>query len=176
MARKLSSDRLLFAITIMLVMFGLVMVYSASAVMAMEKYGSPFYYAIRQSSWFVLGLLALVLFMNIPYRTWNNRVLIYALLAVHMLLLVLVLFAPAVANVHRWFRLGPLSLQPAELVKFPLLLFLAHHLSRKQDQIDTIWPGLLPPLVMSGQIAFLIVIEPDLGTAVMVLAITMALL
>jgi cell division protein FtsW len=176
MARKLSSDRLLFAITIMLVMFGLVMVYSASAVMAMEKYGSPFYYAIRQSSWFVLGLLALVLFMNIPYRTWNNRVLIYALLAVHILLLVLVLFAPAVANVHRWFRLGPLSLQPAELVKFPLLLFLAYHLSRKQDQIDTIWPGLLPPLVMSGQIAFLIVIEPDLGTAVMVLAITIGLL
>jgi cell division protein FtsW len=176
MARKLSSDRLLFAITIMLVMFGLVMVYSASAVMAMEKYGSPFYYAIRQSSWFVLGLLALVLFMNIPYRTWNNRVLIYAFLAVHVLLLVLVLFAPAVANVHRWFRLGPLSLQPAELVKFPLLLFLAYHLSRKQDQIDTIWPGLLPPLVMSGQIAFLIVIEPDLGTAVMVLAITIAML
>jgi cell division protein FtsW len=176
MARKLSSDRLLFAVTIMLVMFGLVMVYSASAVMAMEKYGSPFYYAIRQSLWFVLGLLALVLFMNIPYRTWNNRVLIYALLAVHILLLVLVLFAPAVANVHRWFRLGPLSLQPAELVKLPLLLFLAYHLSRKQDQIDTIWPGLLPPLVMSGQIAFLIVIEPDLGTAVMVLAITVGLL
>src|SRR5687767_9290035 len=103
MARKLSSDKLLFTITIMLVMFGLVMVYSASAVMAMEKQGNPFYFVVRQAAWFVLGLLAMVTFMNIPYRTWNNRALIYGLLAVHILLLVLVLFAPAVANVHRWF-------------------------------------------------------------------------
>ena len=176
MARKLSSDKLLFTVTIMLVMFGLVMVYSASAVLAHEKEGTPFYYVIRQSVWFVLGLAAMVALMNIPYRTWNNRFLIYALLAIHIVMLVLVLFAPAVANVHRWFRLGPLSLQPAELVKFPLLLFLAYHLSRKQDQIDTLWPGLLPPLAISGQIALLIVIEPDLGTAVMVLAITIALL
>jgi cell division protein FtsW len=176
MARKLSSDKLLFTITIMLVMFGLVMVYSASAVMANEKEGTPFYYVIRQSVWFLLGLAAMVALMNIPYRTWNNKVLIYSLLAIHMAMLVLVLFAPAVANVHRWFRFGPLSLQPAELVKFPLLLFLAYHLSRKQDQIDTLWPGLLPPLVISGQIALLIVIEPDLGTAVMIMAITIALL
>jgi cell division protein FtsW len=176
MARKLSSDKLLFTITIMLVMFGLVMVYSASAVMANEKEGTPFYYVIRQSVWFLLGLAAMVALMNIPYRTWNNRVLIYSLLVIHIAMLVLVLFAPPVANVHRWFRLGPFSLQPAELVKFPLLLFLAYHLSRKQDQIDTLWPGLLPPLVMSGQIALLIVIEPDLGTAVMVMAITIALL
>ena len=176
MARKLSSDKLLFTITIVLVMFGLVMVYSASAVMAMEKQGNPFYFVIRQAVWFLLGLASMVAFMNIPYRTWNNRVLIYSLLGIHISLLILVLFAPSVANVHRWFRIGPLSLQPAELVKIPLLLFLAHHLSRKQDQIDTIWPGLLPPLVISGQIAFLIVIEPDLGTAVMVIAITFALL
>jgi cell division protein FtsW len=176
MARKLSSDKLLFTITIMLIMFGLVMVYSASAVMAMEKNGNPFYYVIRQSLWFLLGLIAMVVIMNIPYRTWNNRILIYALLTVHILMLIAVLFAPAVANVHRWFRLGPLSLQPAELVKFPLLLFLSYHLARKQDQIDSLWHGILPPLLMAGQIAFLIVIEPDLGTAVMVIAITIALL
>jgi cell division protein FtsW len=176
MARKLSSDKLLFTVTIMLVMFGLVMVYSASAVMALEKEGTPFYFVIRQAIWFVLGMLAMVFFMNIPYRSWNHRAFIYTLLAIHIVMLVLVLFAPAVANVHRWFRLGPLSLQPAELVKFPLLLFLAHHLARKQDQMDTLWPGLLPPLVISGQIALLVVIEPDLGTAVMIMAITVALL
>jgi cell division protein FtsW len=157
-------------------MFGLIMVYSASAVMAMEKHGNPFYFVIRQSLWFLLGLGAMVLFMHVPYRTWNQRILIYSLLAVHIALLALVLFAPAVANVHRWFRIGPLSLQPAELVKFPLLLFLASHLARKQDQIESLWHGILPPLLMAGQIAFLIVIEPDLGTAVMVIAITIALL
>jgi cell division protein FtsW len=176
MARKLSSDKLLFTITIMLIMFGLVMVYSASAVMAMEKNGSPFYYVIRQAVWFILGLIAMVILMNIPYRTWNNRILIYSLLAIHMLMLAAVLFAPAVAHVHRWFRVGPLSLQPAELVKFPLLLYLAYHLARKQDQIESLWHGILPPLIMAGQIAFLIVIEPDLGTAVMIVAVTIALL
>src|SRR5262245_35908332 len=98
MARKLSSDKLLFTITIMLIMFGLVMVYSASAVMAMEKNGNPFYYVIRQSLWFLLGLAAMVVMMNIPYRTWNNRILIYALLVIHMLMLIAVLFAPAVAH------------------------------------------------------------------------------
>jgi len=176
MARKLSSDKWLFTITIMLIMFGLVMVYSASAVLAMENNGSPFYYVIRQAVWFVIGLVAMVVLMNIPYRTWNNRVLIYSLLAIHMLMLAAVLFAPKVAHVHRWFRVGPLSLQPAELVKFPLLLYLAYHLARKQDQIESFWHGILPPLVVAGQIAFLIVIEPDLGTAVMVIAVTIALL
>ncbi len=176
MAKKLSSDKSLFLITIVLVMFGLIMVYSASAVLAMEQQGNPFYYVIRQTVWFVVGLLAMGLMMQIPYRSWNQRLLITALLAGVSILLILVLFAPAVANVHRWFRVGPFSLQPAELAKFPLLLFLAYHLSRRQDRIDTIWPGILPPLAVSGWLAFLIVIEPDLGTAVMIVAVTVLLL
>jgi cell division protein FtsW len=176
MARKLSSDKLLFTITVMLVMFGLVMIYSASAVVAMEKNGSPFYFVIRQLVWCVFGSIGLAVMMNIPYRKWNNRILIYTALVVSTAFLGLVLFGPKVANVHRWFRLGPASIQPAELAKLPLIMFLAHHLARRQGQIESFWQTILPALLVCGQMAFLIVIEPDLGTAIMFVSVTIVLL
>lgn len=176
MAKKIGSDRLLFTITVALMMFGLVMIYSASAVLAMEKYGNPFYYAIRQGMWCFLSLGAMMVVMNIHYRTWNQRVLVYTMLGVVAILLVLVLFMAPVANVRRWFRAGPASLQPAELAKFPLIVFLAYHLSRRQGQIESLWPGILPPLLVCGQFAMLVVLEPDLGTAVMYMGVTVALL
>lgn len=176
MAKKLDSDRLLFTITVALMMFGLVMIYSASAVLALEKYGSPFYYAVRQGMWCLISLGAMLAMMNIHYRTWNQRVIVFAMLGVAFVLLVVVLFMTPVANVRRWFRAGPLSLQPAELAKFPLVVFLAYHLSRRQGQIESLWPGILPPLLVCGQFALLVVLEPDLGTAVMYMGVTVSLL
>jgi len=176
MARKISSDKLLFAVTVALVMFGLIMIYSASAVMAMEQYGNPFYYVLRQILWCVLGFGSMMIMMHIHYRTWNNRILVFSLLGISAILLIGVLFMPAVANVHRWFRIGPSSIQPAELAKFPMILFLAWHLAKRQGQIESFWQSILPPLLVCGQMAFLIVIEPDLGTALMFVGITVALL
>jgi cell division protein FtsW len=83
---------------------------------------------------------------------------------------------PAIANVHRWFRIGPISIQPAELAKFPMILFLSWHLARKQGQIESFWQTILPALLVCGQMSFLIVIEPDLGTALMIVGITVSLL
>jgi cell division protein FtsW len=176
MARKLGFDKPLFTITIALVMFGLVMIYSASAMLALEKYGSPFYYVLRQAAWCAIGLIAMIVMMNIPYRTWNNKNLVYGLLAISIILLISVLFMPAVANVHRWFKVGPASIQPAELTKLPLILFLAYHLAKRQGQIESFRYTILPALFVCGQIAFLVVIEPDLGTALMFVGITVALL
>ncbi len=176
MARKLSTDKILFAITIALMMFGLVMIYSASAVLAMEKYGTPFYYVIRQGAWCLISLVAMIIAINIHYRKWNNRILIYSSLGISILLLIGVLFMPTIANVHRWFRIGPVSIQPAELAKMPLIIFLAYHLARRQGQIESFRLTILPALVVCGQLAFLIVLEPDLGTAIMFLGITTGLL
>jgi cell division protein FtsW len=176
MARKISSDKLLFTITVALVMFGLIMIYSASAVIAMEQYGSPFYYVFRQIIWCVLGFGAMMVMMHIPYRTWNNRLLVFSLIGISAILLIAVLFMPAVANVHRWFRIGPASIQPAELAKFPMILFLSWFLAKRQGQIESFWQTILPALLVCGQMAFLIVIEPDLGTALMFVGITVALL
>ena len=165
----------MFTITIALMMFGLVMIYSASAVLAMEKYGNPFYFVERQAIWCVISLLAMVAVMQVPYRKWNNRYLIFGSLIICVLLLIAVLFMPAVANVHRWFRIGPLSMQSAELAKLPLILFLAYFLSRRQGQINSLLT-ILPCLFVCGQLALLVVIEPDLGTAVMIVSITIGLL
>lgn len=176
MARKISSDKLLFTITVSLVMFGLIMIYSASAVIALEQYGSPFYYVLRQIIWCVLSFGAMMIMMNIPYRTWNNRLLVFSLIGISAILLVGVLFMPAIANVHRWFRIGPASIQPAELAKFPMILFLSWFLAKRQGQIESFWQTILPALLVCGQMAFLIVIEPDLGTALMFVGITVALL
>ena len=177
MARKIGSDKLLFTITVALMMFGLVMIYSASAVLAMEKYGNPFYYAIRQGIWCLISLrgndgndehqLPDMEQSDLDYRDAG---------ACPCALLIGVLFMAPVANVRRWFRFGPASLQPAELAKFPLLVFLAYHLSRRQGQIETLWPGILPPLLSLRTVCFLVVMEPDLGTAVMYLGVTIALL
>lgn len=175
MAKKLSSDKFLFTITAALMMFGLVMIYSASAVLALEKTGNPFYYVERQLLWCVVSISAMVVVMHVPYRKWNQRTLVYGSLLACVILLALVLLAPAVANVHRWFHAGPLSVQPAELAKIPLILFLAYHLSRRQGQIESL-TTVLPCLLMCGQLAFLIVIEPDLGTAVMFVCITVGML
>lgn len=176
MAKKLSTDKLLLAVTIGLMLFGLVMIYSASAVLAMEKYNTPFYYAIRQGAWCFISVIAMVIAMNIHYRKWNNRILIYSSVALSVILLIGVLFMPAIAHVHRWFRIGPVSLQPAELAKLPLIVFLAYHLARRQGQIESFRLTILPALVVCGQLAFLIILEPDLGTAIMFLGITTGLL
>ena len=96
MARKISSDKLLFTITVALVMFGLIMIYSASAVIALEQYGSPYYYVLRQIIWCVLSFGAMMIMMNIPYRTWNNRLLVFSLIGISAVLLVAVLFMPAI--------------------------------------------------------------------------------
>lgn len=157
-------------------MFGLVMIYSASAVLAMEKYGSPFHYVLRQLMWCGISLVAMVAAMNVPYRKWNQKILIYGSLLVSVALLIFVLFLPSIANVHRWIRIGQVSVQPAELAKLPLILFLAHHLAKKQTQMDSLFYTILPALLVCGQMAFLIVIEPDLGTAVMFINITIVLL
>src|SRR4029078_10343982 len=152
------------------------MIYSASEVLAREENASPFYFVLRQLLWCLIGMLAMVALMNVHYRKWNNRALIYGSLIVSALVLGLVLFGPRVANVHRWFRFGPLSIQPAELAKLPLLLFLAHHLARKQGQIESFPGTILPALFVSGQLAALVVIEPDLGTAIMFVSVTIVLL
>lgn len=175
MAKKLSSDKLLFTITVALMMFGLVMIYSASAVLAMEKHGNPFYFVERQLIWCVISVIAMWLAMKVPYRKWNNRYLVFGSLFVSAAVLSLVLLAPSVAHVHRWFRLGPISVQPAEIAKIPLILFLAFHLAKYQGEISS--PrAFLPCLVVCGILASMVVIEPDLGTAVMFVSITVGLL
>jgi cell division protein FtsW len=165
MAKKLSSDSTLFAATVALLGFGLVMVWSASSVLAQELHGNAYHFVIKQVLWACIGFMALVAAMRLDYRKLRQPALVYGGVILTTLLLILVLFMRPVNDVHRWLRLGELSFQPAELAKLSLILFLAYHLERRGDRVNEFLPSLFPVLLLLGWYAFLIYIQPDLGSA-----------
>ncbi len=165
MAKKLSSDVTLLAVTLALLGAGLVMVWSSSSVLAQELHGSPHHFLLRQAAWATFGLLAMVAAMRFDYRKLRQPMVVYGTVAVTTLLLILVLFLSPVNETHRWIRLGGLSLQPAELAKLATILFMAYHLERRGDRINEFLPSIFPVLLLLGWFAFLIFIQPDLGSA-----------
>src|ERR671915_1865443 len=111
MARKLKSDRILFIATLLLVCASVVMVYSASALVALERFQQPYHFLIRQGLWAVLGVAVLAIAMRVDYRTYRHEPFIWGVLALVTLLLVAVLFSPPVNGTRRWFGFGGLGIQ-----------------------------------------------------------------
>jgi cell division protein FtsW len=176
MAKRVSVDKTLFTVTLLLVFVGLVMVFSASAVLAQERYGYAYTFLLRQLAWAVVGLTVMVLVMNFDYRRWKQPAVVFSLLGLTTLLLVAVFFLDRAHNTHRWFRLGPLSFQPSELAKPVLILFLAYFLESRTKSMDD-WRGTLLPAVLPSLVfAALIIKQPDLGTALACLAVTAVVL
>jgi cell division protein FtsW len=166
MAKRVSVDRWLFTVTMLLVFVGLVMVFSASAVMARERFGSPYAFLSKQLIWAAAGLVAMVATMRVDYRRYKHPALVFSLVGITTLLLISVFFLDRSHNTHRWFRVGALSFQPSELAKPVLILFLAYFLEGRVKTMDdwrnTLMPAAAPLVVMLG----LIVLQPDLGTAI----------
>jgi cell division protein FtsW len=166
MAKRVSVDRWLFTVTMLLVFVGLVMVFSASAVMARERFGSPYAFLSKQLIWAVAGLVAMVIAMGVDYRRYKHPALVFSLMGFTTLLLISVFFLDRSHNTHRWIHAGGFSFQPSELAKPVLILFLAYFLESRTKTIDdvrnTLLPAAVPVLVFWG----LIVFQPDLGTAI----------
>jgi cell division protein FtsW len=166
MAKRVSVDRWLFSVTMLLVFLGLVMVFSASAVMARERFGSPYAFFSKQLIWAVAGLAAMVVTMRVDYNRYKHPALVFSLIGVTTLLLISVFFLDRSHNTHRWIHAGGFSFQPSELAKPVLILFLAYFLESRAKSIDdvrnTLIPAAAPVLVCLG----LIVLQPDLGTAI----------
>ena len=166
MAKRVSVDRWLFTVTMLLVFIGLVMVFSASAVMARERFGSPYAFLSKQLIWAVAGLIAMVAAMQIDYKRYKHPALVFSFMGVTTLLLISVFFLDRSHNTHRWIHAGGFSFQPSELAKPVLILFLAYFLESRtksmEDVRNTLLPAAAPVLVFLG----LIVLEPDLGTAI----------
>jgi len=173
--RKLSWDKSLFTVTTLLVVSGLLMVYSSSAVIAMQDYGTPFTFLGKQLVFGGLGFLLMIVLMNIPYQVFHRKDVVYGLLLVVLGLLVAVLVFPPQHHAHRWLKLGLFSFQPSELGKISLVVFMAHQLSRKKDRVNDFFGTLFPCLLVFCQVAFLILIEPDLGTVVMMAVIALVM-
>jgi cell division protein FtsW len=178
MARKLQSDKVLFGTVAVLVLFGALMVYSASAVMAAERYGHSYYFLLRQLAWAAVGLSLMVAATNLDYRRLCSPLIVFPALAVELILLAAVLFTDRSHHVHRWFRLGPMNFQPSELTKLVLVLFLAYFLDLRRKSPNDLAYTLLPIALVSGVSLGLILKEPDLGTtlAIGMVASTMLLM
>ena len=177
MPRKLSPDFWLFAVALVLLSTGVVMIYSASAIVAADRFRDPYFFLKRQVFWAALGCAALWLALRTDYRRLERLVL--PLLAISAVLLVLVLIPGLGVSINgsrRWLRLGPLSFQPAELAKLALVAYLAAFLARKRDEMGHFWRGVFPPLAVGGALAGLVLLQPDLGNAVTLLVLTIGLL
>jgi cell division protein FtsW len=175
-ARKLKSDKVLFTTTVLLVWVSVVMVYSASAVLAMEEYKQPYFFLYRQALWAALGLAVLSIAMRVDYRTYRNEPFIWALLGMITLLLVAVFFSTPVNNAHRWLNVFGLGIQPSEFAKIGAVLFTALMLERRMHRINDLSYALLPIGIVSGGLFALIVLEPDYGTAISLLCVVSAMI
>ena len=171
MARKLKSDKLLFTATLLLVCTGVVMVYSASAVMAMQRFQNPYLFLVKQVAWALIGLAALPIVMRVDYRNYRQPAVIWTALGIASLALVAVLFAPRVNGATRWIGLGPLGIQPSELAKVAVILFMAALLERRMERIDEVGYSLLPIGIVLAGVVGLVLAEPDLGTAACIVMI-----
>ncbi len=176
MAKRVGVDKWLFGTVLLLVLFGLVMVFSASAVMAKATLGSPYAYVTKQAIWVLLGIVALFVLMKVPYRKYNNPKLIFPMMAITGLLLLAVFVMPGMNGAHRWVHIAGTTLQASELAKPVIVVFLAWFLQTRMHAIDnikeTIVPAALPPLVYIA----LILKEPDLGTAMVCAAVLLLML
>ena len=175
MARKLKSDQTLFVATLLLVCLSVIMVYSASAVVAMERYQSPYLFLTKQLMWATLGIAVLWIVMRVDYKMYREPVFIWSALAIVTLCLIAVMFTPPVNNARRWFGVGGLGIQPSELAKLAAIFFIADMLERRMQRINELGYGLLPIGIVVGALVGLILIEPDFGTA-MTLAVIAAVM
>lgn len=171
MARKLAPDKWLFAATVGLALFGVVMVYSASAVLAQKENGNQFYYVLKQGVWVAIGFVVMLLAMQFNYQQLKSRRIVYTLLILCTIGLVSVFGFSSVNGAHRWIKLPGASLQPSEVSKISLIIFLAYFLEKRAGEEGDFWRTFVPCGVVTGFLAALVVIEPDLGTAMMLVLI-----
>ena len=171
MARKLAPDKWLFAATVGLALFGVVMVYSASAVLAQKENGSQFHYVLKQGVWVAIGFIVMLLAMQFNYQQLKNRRIVYGLLLICTIGLVSVFGFSSVNGAHRWIKLPGVSLQPSELSKLALIIFLAYFLEKRAGEEGDFWRTFVPCGVVTGWLAALVVIEPDFGTAMMLVLV-----
>jgi cell division protein FtsW len=165
--RSKRIDPLIVAITLALSLGGLVMVFSASGVMAENKFTNSTYYLQRQIIWMLLGFGVLLVGSLIDYGQWKRWVPMIVAGCVAGLLLVLAV-GPQINGARRWLALGFFSIQPTEMAKLAVVLYLAAFLSNPNRRVTDWQRGFLPPVAMVGMICGLILVEPDLGSTVVI--------
>ena len=167
-------DAWLLIVVIALISLGLIMVYSSSSFIAAQSYGDASYFFQKQLLWVIIGIPVMLITMRIDYRRWRRFSLIGLLIVVPMLILVLK-FGTTTYGASRWFRLGFASFQPSEFAKLVLALYIADWLARKGKQVGTFLYGLAPFIIFLGVILGLVLLENDMGTAIIIAGLAAAM-
>lgn len=168
-------DPWLLIITLALLCIGLVMVYSSSSFTAARYYGDPSYFFVRQLWGMVVGLAAMLVTMRIDYRVWRRFSLVGMAIVLPLLVIVLK-FGVTVYGASRWLAFGSFfSFQPSELTKLVLALYIADWLARKGNQVGTFLYGLAPFIILVGIILGLVLLENDMGTAIIIAGMATAM-
>ncbi len=166
-SRVIGYDYMLLIPTLLLMTFGLVAVYSASSFLAEHKMGDSYYYLKKQGMFCLVGLFLMICAKNLPSSLYAR--IVYPLLVVSFLLVSLVLIpgiGTRVGGATRWFRFAGFSFQPSELVKLAMAFYIAYSIAKKGPEMSSFTRGLLPHLVVTGAFMGLILLQPDLGTAI----------
>lgn len=162
-------DPVILTAVILLVGIGLVAVYSASSILAEQRYGDHYYYMRKQIMFCLFGLLTMIIVKNISYLFYRRFV--YFFLGSSLILLGLLLvpgLGIKVGGAQRWFRVGFISIQPAEIAKLSLAMFVAYSMNKNFENMGTFSHGLFPHLLVGAVVIILILLQPDLGTAVII--------
>ncbi|MCK4846646.1 MAG: putative lipid II flippase FtsW [Deltaproteobacteria bacterium] len=162
-----NTDRLLIISTLILVVVGVVMVYSTSYVVATKRFGSEYFFVKKQLIFAAAGIMLFIVSAKIPYRLYRH--LAYPIL-IFAILLLLLIFVPTLSHeaggARRWIKIMGFTFQPSEFAKFAVIIFLAYSLEAKQSVIKDFYAGFLPNIIIPGVVIALIMSEPDFGTAV----------
>ncbi|NOS82474.1 MAG: putative lipid II flippase FtsW [Nitrospira sp.] len=174
--QRVPADHTLLAVTMILALLGLVMVFSASAIVAGNRFQDPGFFLKRQIAWFAFGLLLMHLASRVDYMVWKKLSVPILICMVGLLVMVLVpSIGVAAKGARRWLRIGPISMQPAEMVKLVVVIYMAAYLAKKGEKITLFREGLLPAMIVIGLLSGLVLLEPDLGTVVVLGLVTIGM-
>jgi cell division protein FtsW len=169
---------LLFAVLVLLVA-GVVMVYSSSSIVALTTYDDPAYFMKRQILWGVIGLAVMAITMRIDHRLLSDQRIVLAILIISLVLLAATL-APGIGKMingsRRWLRYGMFSFQPSELAKFAIIVYMSYYIAKKGERLRDFINGLVPAYVVCGVFLAIAALQPDFGAAMTIAAVTFMLL
>lgn len=170
-----APDNLIFFLTVVLLVLGWVTLYSASALVAENRYGDQYFFLKKQIMWSAIGMVGLVLStrVNLRFIQKNARFILGGVLVSLVLVLIL---GHEVGGARRWLRIAGIGFQPSEFAKLGLVIALADYLDRKQSKLKEFWTGFMPPMAMLGAVVFLIALEPDLGTPMLIVLVGVGLI
>jgi cell division protein FtsW len=172
-------DRILLTAVMVLLAGGVVMVYSSSSVVALTTYNDPTYFMRRQIVWAALGLILMMVTMRFDHEILVNKRVVAVLLLLSFALLAATFFpgvGRTINGARRWIKAGPLTFQPAELVKFTLVVYLSSYLSGRKELIRDFQRGLLPAFAVTGTLLGLVLLQPDFGTVMAMGVVIMLML